>query len=79
MSKIVFTFSNDGKLFDVGKNNKIMIGLLSRRNLLHFLNEHIATKVNTKSESSTKNLPIKNDIGKKNIKVFKRDWFLVLI
>lgn len=25
MSKIVFTFSNDGKLFDVGKNNKIMI------------------------------------------------------
>ena len=25
MSKIVFTFSNDGKLFDVGKNNKVMI------------------------------------------------------
>ena len=25
MSKIVFTFSNDGKLFDIGKNNKIMI------------------------------------------------------
>ena len=25
MSKIVITFSNDGKLFDVGKNNKIMI------------------------------------------------------
>ena len=25
MSKIIFTFSNDGKLFDVGKNNKVMI------------------------------------------------------
>ena len=50
-----------------------MIGLLSRRNLLHFLNESIATKVNKKSESSTNNLPIKNDIGKKNIKVFKKD------
>ena len=25
MSKIVFTFSNDGKLFDVGTNNKVMI------------------------------------------------------
>tara|TARA_A200000159_G_C7053663_1_gene227290 strand:- start:185 stop:421 length:237 start_codon:yes stop_codon:yes gene_type:complete len=25
MSKIIFTFSSDGKLFDVGKNNKIMI------------------------------------------------------
>ena len=25
MSKIVFTFSNDGKLFDVGKKNKVMI------------------------------------------------------
>ena len=25
MSRIVFTFSNDGKLFDVGKNNKVMI------------------------------------------------------
>ena len=25
MSKIVFTFSNDDKLFDVGKNNKVMI------------------------------------------------------
>ena len=25
MSKIVFTFSSDGKLFDIGKNNKVMI------------------------------------------------------
>ena len=25
MSRIVFTFSSDGKLFDVGKNNKVMI------------------------------------------------------
>ena len=25
MSKIVFTFSSDGKLFDVGNNNKVMI------------------------------------------------------
>tara|TARA_B100001057_G_C22763406_1_gene916768 strand:- start:687 stop:920 length:234 start_codon:yes stop_codon:yes gene_type:complete len=25
MSKIIFTFSNDGNLFDVGKNNKVMI------------------------------------------------------
>ena len=25
MSRIVITFSNDGKLFDVGKNNKVMI------------------------------------------------------
>ena len=25
MSKIVITFSNDGKLFDVGKNNKIIV------------------------------------------------------
>lgn len=25
MSKIVFTFSNDGKLFDVGSNNRVMI------------------------------------------------------
>ena len=25
MSKIVFTFSNDGKLFDVGNNNRVMI------------------------------------------------------
>lgn len=25
MSKLVFTFSNDNKLFDVGNNNRIMI------------------------------------------------------
>ena len=25
MSKIVFTFSSDGNLFDVGNNNKVMI------------------------------------------------------
>ena len=25
MSKIVFTFSSDGKLFDVGKSSKVMI------------------------------------------------------
>lgn len=25
MSKIVFTFSNDGELFDTGNNNKILI------------------------------------------------------
>lgn len=25
MSRIIFTFSSDGKVFDVGRNNKIMI------------------------------------------------------